>query len=672
MASPSLSSQLLQILCSAGGCLEQGELSRRCRALSGREFPVLVLQDPDKFTVVTRTDPSAAEGGPPGREQRVVVATSAARLCRDHGGQGAGCGGQCGQFHLCRYFLKQCKFIHNFWSEHNLCIVKRHGLENLNNDELRQLLLQNDSSLLPEICMHYNKGDGPYGSCTFKKICVKLHICQYYLQGECKYGSSCRRSHDINRECYEKLEKWGMSQTLISKLPSIYRNMYDIKNGAVSPCKVPKATNPRHCSQSKIHANTNEESEQICLYHIRKSCTFQAKCIRVHFDLPYRWQIADGTAWKDLKDMEKIEKAYCDPNIRHTCINAGDSLELQRISFRTMTCDLARVRRLSTASSVTKPPHFILTTVWLWYWKDEYGVWNEYGKQVGGHANATVCSDDLEKAFLSDGSSTLQFKAGKHEYELDFKAMKQKNLRYQTERKVCRRPKFVSSDDVKKRRIRSSPDLLLYLLEQMIKLLCSSDEYTKVQTDFQRTMPKTVIVKIERIQNLALWEVYQWQKEQMQKANKGEDVDERHLYHGTNKEHIDAICEQNFDWRICGLHGTAYGKGSYFARDASYSDNYSKSNSSIKTMFLARVLVGEFTTGSSSYLRPPAKDDKKGFYDSCVNSVSHPSIFVIFEKHQIYPEYLIEYGNQTTAAPALSTAATIASSSAIRRYFQKN
>uniref|UniRef100_A0A8D0GSN3 Poly(ADP-ribose) polymerase family member 12 n=1 Tax=Sphenodon punctatus TaxID=8508 RepID=A0A8D0GSN3_SPHPU len=626
MASPSLSSQLLQILCSAGGCLEQGELSRRCRALSGREFPVLVLQDPDKFTVVTRTDPSAAEGGPPGREQRVVVATSAARLCRDHGGQGAGCGGQCGQFHLCRYFLKQCKFIHNFWSEHNLCIVKRHGLENLNNDELRQLLLQNDSSLLPEICMHYNKGDGPYGSCTFKKICVKLHICQYYLQGECKYGSSCRRSHDINRECYEKLEKWGMSQTLISKLPSIYRNMYDIKNGAVSPCKG-NIHYTYELINSKIHANTNEESEQICLYHIRKSCTFQAKCIRVHFDLPYRWQIADGTAWKDLKDMEKIEKAYCDPNI---------SLELQRISFRTMTCDLARVRRLSTASSVTKPPHFILTTVWLWYWKDEYGVWNEYGKQVGGHANATVCSDDLEKAFLSDGSSTLQFKAGKHEYELDFK------------------------------------DLLLYLLEQMIKLLCSSDEYTKVQTDFQRTMPKTVIVKIERIQNLALWEVYQWQKEQMQKANKGEDVDERHLYHGTNKEHIDAICEQNFDWRICGLHGTAYGKGSYFARDASYSDNYSKSNSSIKTMFLARVLVGEFTTGSSSYLRPPAKDDKKGFYDSCVNSVSHPSIFVIFEKHQIYPEYLIEYGNQTTAAPALSTAATIASSSAIRRYFQKN
>lgn len=42
----------------------------------------------------------------------------------------------------------------------------------------------------------------------------------------------------------------------------------------------------------------------------------------------------------------------------------------------------ARVRRLSTASSVTKPPHFIFTTEWLWYWTDDFGSWQEYGKQV--------------------------------------------------------------------------------------------------------------------------------------------------------------------------------------------------------------------------------------------------------------------------------------------------
>lgn len=38
-------------------------------------------------------------------------------------------------------------------------------------------------------------------------------------------------------------------------------------------------------------------------------------------------------------------------------------------------------------------------------------------------------------------------------------------------------------------------------------------------------------------------------------------VDERQLFHGTSASFVDAICQQNFDWRVCGLHGTSYGKG---------------------------------------------------------------------------------------------------------------
>lgn len=91
-----------------------------------------------------------------------------------------------------------------------------------------------------------------------------------------------------------------------------------------------------------------------------------------------------------------------------------------------------------------------------------------------------------------------------------------------------------------------------------------------------------------------------------------------------------------------------FSAGSYFARDASYSDAYCKEGSCSKTMFLARVLVGEFTVGRSSYVRPPLKDNQN-FYDSCVNSSSNPSIFVIFEKQQVYPEYLIEYLDQACA-----------------------
>ncbi|XP_061494819.1 protein mono-ADP-ribosyltransferase PARP12-like isoform X2 [Rhineura floridana] len=659
-----LARQALKELCASGGCLEKGELCRRVAFGLNPDFMEVVFKDAQKFTLVTREEtPSAAESENP----LLVVATTKARLCPDHGN--GTCEGRCRQLHLCRYFVcggcrhegtrRQCKFIHDFHSPHNLPILKEHGLESLKNDELCQLLLQNDSSLLPEVCPYYNKGDGPYGSCNFKKICVKLHICQYSLQGECRFGSNCKRSHDIfNSECYEKLEKRGMSKALISKISLTYRNAYAIKNNTSSPCKERRESS----GQVPLTTNSREESDTICLYHIRKSCSFQEKCIRVHFQFPYRWQIFDGTHWKDLTNMEKIEQAYCDPfNDRFSFSRAGKSSNHPDIIFSNMACGPAKIRRLSTASSVTKPPHYILTTDWIWYWKDEYGVWNEYGKQDADHAAATLSSLDLEKAYQSEASPTLTFSAGKHKYEIDFKAMKQKNLHYLTVRSVHRRPRFVSLKEVEKKKTSGAEQSKggtthipthwdqSALPDQGYKLITlspSSNEYRKVQVNFQRTMPKSTIVYIKRIQNLALWEVYKWQKEQMKKANGGKDVDERLLFHGTSKDYIDAICVQNFDWRICGIHGTAYGKGSYFARDASYSDNYSKSNSSLKTMFLARVLVGEFTSGVSSYLRPPAKDSQNTFfYDSCVNSPLNPSIFVIFEKHQVYPEYLIEYTN---------------------------
>lgn len=61
-------------------------------------------------------------------------------------------------------------------------------------------------------------------------------------------------------------------------------------------------------------------------------------------------------------------------------------------------------------------------------------------------------------------------------------------------------------------------------------------------------------------------------------------------------------------------------------------------------MFMARVLVGDYAKGRADYVRPPAKSgDGFRLYDSCVDNVASPSIFVVFEKNQIYPEYLIEY-----------------------------
>ena len=75
------------------------------------------------------------------------------------------------------------------------------------------------------------------------------------------------------------------------------------------------------------------------------------------------------------------------------------------------------------------------------------------------------------------------------------------------------------------------------------------------------------------------------------KENNGGVINEKQLWHGTGESIIKQICMQNFDFRLVTTH--MYGKGSYFARDASYSNGYSSCNAQgVSTMFFADVLVG--------------------------------------------------------------------------------
>lgn len=41
------------------------------------------------------------------------------------------------------------------------------------------------------------------------------------------------------------------------------------------------------------------------------------QCKLVHFNLPYKWEVNDGNGWRDLRGMEAIERAFCDP--RNIC-----------------------------------------------------------------------------------------------------------------------------------------------------------------------------------------------------------------------------------------------------------------------------------------------------------------------------------------------------------------
>ena len=125
-------------------------------------------------------------------------------------------------------------------------------------------------------------------------------------------------------------------------------------------------------------------------------------------------------------------------------------------------------------------------------------------------------------------------------------------------------------------------------------------------------------------------------------------VTEKKLFHGSSPENVDTICEKNFDPRI---HKNNWrlmlGQGTYFAVNAvSSHSNVKRESDLFQYMFLAKVLVGSYTKGDPSFQRPPAKDFYNvdtDLYDSCVDDISNPTIFVVFDRNHFYPEYVIQY-----------------------------
>lgn len=65
-------------------------------------------------------------------------------------------------------------------------------------------------------------------------------------------------------------------------------------------------------------------------------------------------------------------------------------------------------------------------------------------------------------------------------------------------------------------------------------------------------------------------------------------------------------------------------------------------------MFACRVLVGQYAKGEPYYHMPPGKDGTH--YDSCVNDVREPTVYVVFKHSQVYPEFLITYGKSRLAS----------------------
>ncbi|XP_077083641.1 protein mono-ADP-ribosyltransferase PARP14-like [Siphateles boraxobius] len=183
-------------------------------------------------------------------------------------------------------------------------------------------------------------------------------------------------------------------------------------------------------------------------------------------------------------------------------------------------------------------------------------------------------------------------------------------------------------------------------LLKVIALDQKSMEYRAVKADFKKTVTKTVL-KIERIQNMNLRRLYEGRKKELENRN-GASVGagEKMLYHGTSEASCSSIMNSNFNRNFAGQNATVYGNGTYFAVNASYSAHPTyavPAADRTQLMFVARVLTGHYAQGQPGMRTPPIRLAPDHNYDSVVDKIQNPSMFVVFHDCQAYPEYLITF-----------------------------
>lgn len=163
----------------------------------------------------------------------------------------------------------------------------------------------------------------------------------------------------------------------------------------------------------------------------------------------------------------------------------------------------------------------------------------------------------------------------------------------------------------------------------------SDKRYDKIEEGIRKSYPNSCILWIEEISNSELEELYQKQKADIE-AKRGKPCKEMELYHGTREEAANAIICDGFDPER--NNRAAFGKGTYFAKNASYSRDYAPpASDQISFMLICSVLIGEI--GQYGSMKPI--DLTK--HDNSVDNLKSPSIYVTPYSAGAIPRFLVAF-----------------------------
>ena len=171
---------------------------------------------------------------------------------------------------------------------------------------------------LPEICKFYNNKS----ACKKGEQCHCLHVCEHFINGDCKFGEKCKRDHDFsnshNRRILKENEMGDISELKVLERLQTRERKRTLGKGSNGE-RPEQLMSPlaNAISNLSVQANNNTDKDtEICGFNLRGNCNYGNSCINRHTELPYLWEFAvqGDDKWESFSsDLNMtLECAYCD------------------------------------------------------------------------------------------------------------------------------------------------------------------------------------------------------------------------------------------------------------------------------------------------------------------------------------------------------------------------
>jgi hypothetical protein len=230
------------------------------------------------------------------------------------------------------------------------------------------------------------------------------------------------------------------------------------------------------------------------------------------------------------------------------------------------------------AYQLLPPPQKLPAPISTWQCQVDGGAFVDFSAAISSTLETQYAS-----YYLNGGSPTATFNRDGVPYKADFRTMEQQrdDGQYVTKRVIRRqalRPPLQHDNSalalvqhMKPPGTWSPMNKNQTVAKQV--LLPPGPEFDQVCQAFMKTLNSSIkVVDVQRIQNRSLWNQYAtkgWEYISREGPSSQARLERVWLFHGTDEDTVEKIVQQGFNRSFAGKNATVYGKGVYFARDAS-------------------------------------------------------------------------------------------------------